>query len=132
MTDTNAPAPAGAPIGWFEVGTDDPATARAFYGDVFGWTFEEDGPYSFITTGPDHPLRGGIQDTTGPLPAGTPSTYAVPYVQVTDVAAMVRRVEERGGKQQVAPTSTPNGLVYALVLDPAGSMIGVFSPPTSP
>jgi predicted enzyme related to lactoylglutathione lyase len=25
-------------IGWFEIGTDDPAAAERFYGDVFGWT----------------------------------------------------------------------------------------------
>jgi uncharacterized protein len=29
-------------IGWFEIGTDDPAAAERFYGDVFGWTVSQD------------------------------------------------------------------------------------------
>ena len=25
-------------VAWFEIGTDDPAGAEKFYGDIFGWT----------------------------------------------------------------------------------------------
>src|SRR5512135_1801302 len=31
---------------WFDLLTHDPATARAFYGGVLGWTFEEHGDYA--------------------------------------------------------------------------------------
>jgi predicted enzyme related to lactoylglutathione lyase len=117
------------PIGWFEIGTDDPDTAVAFYGDVFGWSFMQDGPYTVITTGKDHPLQGGIQDTKAPLPAGTPSSYAIPYVQVEDVAAMCASVESHGGKVMVPATDFPTGLIYAHVTDPAGNHFGLFCPP---
>jgi predicted enzyme related to lactoylglutathione lyase len=119
----------GAPIGWFEIGTDDPDTARTFYGQAFGWTFAVDGPYSIITTGRGHALPGGIQDTSVPLPEGTPRSYAVPCVQVTDVAATCAKIEEFGGKVMVPATSVPTGLVYAHVSDPAGNHIGLFMPP---
>src|SRR6266508_284694 len=99
--DTNTQNPAGAPVAWFEFGTDDPEAARSFFGQLFGWTFAVEGPYSIITTGPDHPLQGGIQDTAFPLPDGTPRTYAVPCVQVADVAASCADVERLGGKVMV-------------------------------
>jgi biotin operon repressor len=36
-TSTDTDTTTGDPIGWFEIGTDDPAAARAFYGDLFRW-----------------------------------------------------------------------------------------------
>lgn len=129
VSDTKA---GSAPVAWFEIGTDDPAGARSFYGDLFGWTFTTEGPYSVITTGPGHPLQGGIQDTTAPLPPATPRTYAVACVQVDDVAATCTRAEELGGKVVVPATTVPTGLIYAHVTDPKGNHIGLFSPPPSP
>jgi uncharacterized protein len=122
-----------APVGWFEIGTDDPVRAREFYADMFGWSYSESdqGPYTFVTTGPDHPLPGGIQDTSIALPEGTPRSYAVFYVLVPDVAATCGRVEELGGKVLVPATTIPSGLVYAHVTDPAGNHFGLFCPPGS-
>jgi predicted enzyme related to lactoylglutathione lyase len=117
------------PIGWFEIGTDDADGARRFYGQAFGWTFDIQGPYSIITTGAGHVLQGGIQDTSVQLPDGTPGSYAVPCVQVNDVAIACRNVEELGGKVLVPATTVPTGLVYAHVADPAGNHLGLFCPP---
>ena len=128
-TDTTTTDPSGA-VTWFEVGTPDPDAARRFYGELFGWTFEQQGPYSIVTTGPGHQLMGGIQDTRE-TPPGTPATYAVPCVQVPDVAATCRLVEELGGKVLVPATSTPAGIVYAHVVDPTGGLIGLWTPPAA-
>lgn len=118
-----------APVAWFEIGTDDPAAARAFYGGLFGWTFDVDGPYSMAKYAADGPPQGGIQDTSVELPDGTPRSYAVPYVLVPDVAAMCQDVEGRGGKVMVAATTVPTGLVYAHVTDPFGNHFGLYSLP---
>jgi uncharacterized protein len=128
-TETGNTSRPGAPVTWFEIGSDDPLAARDFYGELFGWSFAVEGPYSVITTGPDHTLQGGVQDTSVPLPDGTPRSYAVICVQVADVAATCARVEELGGKIMVPATATPPGLVYAHVTDPAGTHIGIYSPP---
>ena len=139
MTDTttdsstnpgSAPTPVGS-VGWFEIGTDDPGTARRFYGEVFGWTFEINGPYSIITTGEGHALQGGIQDTTADLPPSTPGTYAVPCVLVADVGTTCAAVESGGGSVLVGATDTPIGLVYGMVTAPAGNRLGLFTPPPS-
>lgn len=129
MTNTNTNTTAGAPVGWFEIGTGDPDGARRFYGEAFGWTFDVDGPYSIITTGDGHPLQGGIQDTRIGLPEGTPTTYAVPCVLVPDTAAACERVEALGGKVLVPATTVPTGLAYAHVADPDGNHFGLFTPP---
>jgi uncharacterized protein len=131
MTDTTTPASPGS-IGWFEIGTDDPSAARQFYGDVFGWTFDTSVPaYTIVTTGKGHPLQGGIRDTRADAPDGTPAAYALPYVLVDDVAATCAAAESAGGKVVVGATTTPDGLVWGLVDDPAGNTVGLFTPPAA-
>jgi hypothetical protein len=131
MSNDTTMSMAGSPVTWFEIGTDDAGAARDFYDALLGWTFAVDGPYSIITTGTDHVLQGGIQDTSGPVPDGTPRTYAIPYVQVADVAATCARVGELGGKVLVPATMTPFGLTYAHIADPADNHIGLWTPPAS-
>jgi len=132
MTNTTpTPSPAGAPVTWFEIGTDDPATARSFYGALFGWQFAPEGPYTLISTVEGDQPSGGIQDTSTPQPDGTPRSYAVPYVQVPDVAAACARVEQLGGKVLVPATTAPNGIVVAHMTDPAGNHVGLWTPPPS-
>ena len=122
-TTTIEPVNLSGAVTWFEVGTADPEGARRFYGDLFGWTFEMQGPYSLVSTGEGHALRGGI--------AETPAPYAIPYVQVADVSATVAAAERLGGTVLVATTELPGGIVIAHLLDPGGAHIGVWTPPAS-
>ena len=115
-------------IGWFEIGTDDPAAAERFYGGLFGWTFADDAdsgmPYRVITTPAAGSLQGGVFPTGGKMP-----NYAVFYICVADVADTCRRAEAAGGKVLVPATTAADGLTFAQLLDPAGSQFGVFAPP---
>jgi len=119
------------PVTFFEIATDDPAGARAFYGDLFGWSFESLGAFTMVATGPDGAIGGGIQDTTAEIPPATPRRYTTFYVQVPDVAGACSRATELGGKVLVDTTTIPTGLVYALVTDPHGSLFGLFTPPAA-
>jgi predicted enzyme related to lactoylglutathione lyase len=115
-------------VGWVQVGTDDPKVTKQFYGELFDWTFIPDpnggGKYDLITfPGMDAP-RGGILDTDGESPS-----HAIFMIVVSDVRATVASAEKLGGKVQVPPTTTPTGLVFAELLDPAGNHFGVFTPP---
>ena len=82
-------------IGWFEIGTDDPAAAERFYGDVFGWTIARDDTastdpaYQVFTTGDPEGLHGGLFATKGEMPG-----YAVFALLVEDVEDAV---DERQG-----------------------------------
>ena len=119
-------------IGWFEIATEQPAEAERFYGEVFGWTFDNDkgaatgadgAPYRIIST-PGGGLQGGLFPTGGKTPS-----YAIFYVLVADPDAACRAAEAAGGKVLVAPQRTPDGLAFAHLLDPAGNHFGVFTPP---
>jgi hypothetical protein len=116
-------------IGWFEIGTDRPAEAETFYGDLFGWTFADDettpgGGYRVITTPDADGLRGGVFDTRGEAPG-----YAVFVVRVADTPATCARVTAAGGKVLTGPKQAPSGLAFAYLADPAGNQFGVFTPP---
>ena len=91
--------PAPGTLAWFEVATDDPDGAEKFYGSLFDWSFQADGPaasggtdYRNITaSGADGPM-GGIFGTGGQAP-----DHAVFYILVADVEATCTDAEQLGG-----------------------------------
>ena len=121
-------------VAWFEIGTDNPAQAQQFYGDVFGWTVAQDDAlspdpaYRIFSTGADEGLRAGaLFDTAGATPG-----YAVFTVLVEDVEATCRRIVKAGGTIQRGPDLNPVGVRFAHLLDPAGTHLAVFQPPSRP
>jgi predicted enzyme related to lactoylglutathione lyase len=52
-------------------------------------------------------------------------------VQVDDVPAACDTVAEAGGSVVVEPQEMPNGLAFAYVADPDGSVFGLWKPPTA-
>ncbi|MFC0504348.1 VOC family protein [Micromonospora costi] len=120
MTISNA-------VTWFEIGTEGPDEAQRFYGDLFGWSFTEEGTAeaSYRTTEARGDGIGGAVRGTG----GAGPNYAIFYVQVSDVPETCRRAEAAGGKVLVPARTNPNGLSLAHLLDPAGNRVGVFTPP---
>ena len=117
-------------IGWFEIGTDDPATAERFYGDLFGWAVTHDPAvsadpaYRLVTTADGEGMRGGLVTTDG---AG--AGYAVFCVRVEDVEATCRHAEVAGGTVRGPVQVTPAGVRFAHLTDPTGNRFEVFSPP---
>lgn len=111
---------------WYDLITDDSGAARAFYGELFGWTFEKTkGPrgadYAVIRSGGAY--IGGI--VTRPDPRdGTEVSRWLPYVSVTDVDASTARAGSSGGQVVVAPLDVQLGRVAAIV-DPEGAAFGL-------
>ena len=90
--------PAPATLAWFEVATDDPDGAQKFYGSLFDWTFDADGPaasggmdYRNITASGAQAPIGGIFGTRGQLP-----NHAVFYILVADIEASCADAEQLG------------------------------------
>jgi uncharacterized protein len=124
MTENTA-IPAPNTVAWFQIGTEDATAAQEFYGGLFGWSFAPDpgsGPgYDLISyAGADRPA-GGIMHTA--------DNHATFVVLVQDVAAVCARTEQLGGKILNPPVTTPNGLVFADLLDRSGNRFSVFTPP---
>ena len=114
-------------IGWFEIGTDDPAGAERFYRELFGWSFAEDAggsvPYRLVST-PEGSIGGGVFTTGGQVP-----NYAVFCVLVADVAQSCASAEAAGGKILLPPQQTADGMVYAHLLDPSGNHFAIYDEP---
>ena len=117
--------PAQNTVAWFEIGAPDVDAAKAFYGELFGWSFAADGEYTLITAADAAGPSGGIFNTGGNIPP-----YAVFVVQVANVAATATRTEELGGKIVVAPMELDGGMVVAYLTDLNGAMFALFSPKT--
>ncbi|MFL6122686.1 VOC family protein [Actinophytocola sp.] len=112
-------------LDWFQIDTDDPKATQHFYGELFNWTFATDGneAYQLVKrAGTEQPF-GGIADTGGQSP-----NRVLIMVTVDDVAAAVEHAERLGGKVDTPPVTTPDGLVFAKLTDPAGNYIGIYTP----
>ncbi|MFC9998792.1 VOC family protein [Nocardia sp. NPDC127526] len=120
-------APAYNTVAWFQVGSNEPDRVKDFYGALFGWNFASDpnggGTYDLVSYPGSEIPHGGVAHT--PDPAGN---HAIFYVLVQDVAATVAAAEQHGGKISTPPFTSPDGLVFAKILDTSGNCFGVFSP----
>ena len=116
--------PAPGTLAWFEVATGDPDGAEKFYGNLFDWTFDADGPASsggmdyrnIKASGADGPM-GGIFGTGGQVP-----DHAVFYILVADVQATCADAEQLGGSvlsKHLDPG--PGAPTFAYLRDPAGT-----------
>ena len=111
-------------VSFFELGVEDPTSARTFYGELFGWRMQP-GPSGAelgfqIETGN---IRGGLHG--GEAGAG-------PYLffKVDDIRAAAARVRELGGEAEFNEHSGPGPSgTFAFCRDNQGSSFGLHQPP---
>jgi uncharacterized protein len=114
---------------WQQLSTSDVAAAKDWYGELFGWTWEQldsDGGWENARNR-DGGLAAGL--TQLPVPGVTPA-WEVSFT-VADIPAACRRAEELGGTTIMPPTETPVGDV-AVVSDPQGAPMSLFEGETDP
>jgi predicted enzyme related to lactoylglutathione lyase len=116
-----------ARVTWFEITTDDPTAARAFYEDLFGWNAQGDPDVYLMFPPTDGGIAGGL------MPARGMPTYACFGVEVDDVDAGHRRAIELGATTVVPPTDNPGGVRSAYLRDRDGNLFSIyrFGPPAS-
>ena len=117
------------PIVHFEVGITDGARARDFYGELFGWRFQTEPDESNTLVVFEEGIGGNLMQ----VPEGE-SPYVTFYVLVDDTDAYlerVERVERLGGKTMVPSTAIPGVGEFAMLADPDGNLIALFTPETS-
>jgi hypothetical protein len=113
----------GSPVVHFEIRSSDPDASRAFYGQLFGWSFPDGGipGYTYVETGVDGAIPGGIS----PLQGGDPVVTF--FVGVEDVAATLDAAAAAGGTVVQAATDVP-GVRFGVFADPLGQVVGVATP----
>lgn len=108
---------------WNELMTTDVASAKQFYGALFGWTTEDDSntgvDYTLIKVGGEQ--AGGIM-ALPPDCAGMPPCWGV-YVTVNDVDATAGQVEALGGKLLRPPMDIPEVGRFCVLQDPQGAAL---------
>jgi predicted enzyme related to lactoylglutathione lyase len=110
------------PVVHVEILGSDASRLQRFYAELFGWkiTLNPAG-YGYVPVTPTPPvtLTGGI----GSSAQGQP--LAVFYVKVDDPAAILKKVEQLGGRIVVPPVDVPGGITFARFADPEGNVIGI-------
>jgi uncharacterized protein len=119
---------AGAII-WNELNTRDPEAAKAFYGAVFGWSFDErefeTGNYNTIKAGGD--TVGGMIDITGRVPDEVPAHWLV-YFAVDDADASIEKAKGSGGEAIFGPEDISEVGRIAVLKDPFGAVFALLKP----
>jgi predicted enzyme related to lactoylglutathione lyase len=115
---------------------DNIAVTPRFYRDAFGWDAEPIATSYDPAVEMDHQvMRGGVGATglvrhllgndSAALDAHADSVAF--YVQVPDLGAALQRIETVGGTLVGGPISGTDGAQLALIADPHGALVGLFS-----
>lgn len=117
-------------MAWSELNTRDPETAKRFYADVFGWTYEDKdyegaGTYTIVKLGDK--IVGGLADVTDRVPAEVPAHWLV-YFAVEDADATIATAKENGGEIPAGPFDVAEVGRLAVIKDPFGAFFAVIQP----
>ncbi|WP_269858290.1 VOC family protein [Streptomyces sp. RPT161] len=111
---------------WVDLGSPDVAASADFYGALFGWDFQSQGPeaggYGMFT------LDGKIVAAAGPLmQEGAASAWTV-HFHTPDADATAKAVEQAGGSIRMAPMDVFTAGRLAAFTDPTGADFAVWQP----
>ena len=109
------------PIVHAEIRSSDPDATRAFFGELFGWTYPTEGAlpgYTFVDTG----VPGALYTAISPLQGdGDLVTF---FVDVDDMDSAIATTTRLGGRVVQDPVTVP-GVSFALIADPQGHVVGL-------
>lgn len=116
---------------WADLATTNPAEAKAFYGELFGWKFQdmpagEAGIYSMVDLN-GKSVTALFEMNPAQRSQGVPPHW-VSYVTVDSVDAAAARVKELGGKVLVEPFDVMTEGRMAVILDPGGASFSLWEP----
>ncbi len=118
--------PVGAPC-HIELFSNDTDRARAFYGELFGWTSESSGDEfgGYINFFRDGAYVAGLMGNHDPE---HPADFWSVYLRVEDAEATVAAAEAHGGSVFLPPMAVGDLGHMAMCADPGGAAIGIWQP----
>jgi predicted enzyme related to lactoylglutathione lyase len=116
------------PVTHFEVNARDAKSQQKFYGDLFGWKIDTNNPDNYGLAMAQDGKRG-INGGIGASQDGR--SWVTFYVESTDLAGSLAKVEQLGGRTVMPPT-TAGPVSFALFADPEGNVVGLASMPEPP
>ena len=112
---------------WSELLVPDTASAKAFYTGLFGWTTDESmGWYTMFKPTEGEMALAGMMGMTPDMQPMQPSWTPYFYVENADATAEIAAAN--GGRVLMGPQDVPGMVRFALIMDAAGAVFGVFHP----
>jgi predicted enzyme related to lactoylglutathione lyase len=115
---------------WYEDLARDPKAAIDFYTDVIGWKtqpFTEGGNDYVMWVGNQGPLGGVMKLPDEAAKMGAPPHWMA-HVQVSSVDETAALAKKLGGKVHKEPTDIPTVGRFAVIADPQGASLSIFTP----
>ncbi|MFG2807919.1 VOC family protein [Streptomyces massasporeus] len=113
---------------WVDAQLRDVEAGKRFYGELFGWTFEDEWFGSFTEALKDgEPVAALVRKVDGRLP-----TVWTVYFATPDAPTLARRIRDAGGQIVSAPVPAGDLGVTALVTDPEGAVFALWQPEEHP
>jgi uncharacterized protein len=114
---------------WVDLQTTDTQAAKAFYGGLFGWEYDDQpmpqgGAYSMATLGGEQVAAIASQSPEMKA-AGMPPVWNT-YLAVDSVDQAAARVEAAGGQLAMAPFDVMDAGRMAFVIDPSGAAVALW------
>jgi predicted enzyme related to lactoylglutathione lyase len=114
-------------ISWSELITSDVPAAKKFYGQLFGWTFEdmpvEESTYTVVTANDDE--IAGIMPFPPEAPPMPPNWGL--YITVDNVDAVAEQATGLGAKIAMPPRDIPEVGRFCVLQDPQGAFVSIIS-----
>lgn len=117
---------------WYDLNTTDWEAARAFYGELFGWTESgmmpdsPAGPYWMFKSQSGDRSLGGMSAMAAKM--GVPPHWLC-YVTVDDLDRALERVQSQGGTVVNGPMEVPGGDRIVHCMDPQGAAFALHAAP---
>ncbi|MGW0879906.1 VOC family protein [Streptomyces sp. NPDC002671] len=106
---------------WVDARLSDVEAGKRFYGELFGWTFEDAYGSSVWARLAGEPVASLAPKTDGRMPTVWTVSFATP-----DATALCRRITEVGGQVVMAPFPVGALGVAALAADTEGAVFGLW------
>lgn len=113
---------------WIDTSQPDPKKAVKFYGELFGWGFEDAMPEGADSSYFMAMIRGGTVAAVGPMPEGAPPMAMWnTYVSVGNADETAKKIRDAGGSAE-DPFDVFEAGRMAVASDPEGAMFCVWQP----
>jgi predicted enzyme related to lactoylglutathione lyase len=112
----------GNPICHWELMVNDVKKAKAFYGKVFDWKFDDKGMPGYTLIQPGRDPAGGMMAK----PPQAPGCALSVYFLVEDIEKTLAKATRAGAKVVVPKTEIPTVGWFATFLDPDGICVSIF------